>query len=412
MKLLNIFLSILILLLAVAAAVFSFFLYEKRDKMIDGWGKMAEAVSSSAASLDKGSGTEVAKELSVENLGHDKYDDLATKLPKLKEHADNVITERDDMAKALRNIAETSEMDNVQALSEFTSLKNYKTNSDKVVAKVKSNVARQNDILRQLCSTASQINADITVSGLKGSNYTSEFEKFNGKIRVAKARISDAAQQFKSIFSIAGGKGGLDFTDSTYKASAGKVASAVRALKNQYNQSRSALRSESARVASLQGTIKSKDGLISGLHKDINKKELEIKRLNNIIRGDTKGSGMVESPWENGSDEARRAVQGKIIKVDRKYGFVVVDLGTGTTVKQKIGTKVNYASPLIPVNATMIVARDIESTDGKYVGEIKLIKIHEDCSIANVISTAKGKGVAVGDTVFFSGAQIAAMKKK
>ena len=39
MKILNIFLSILILLLAAAVAVFSFFLYEKRDKMIDGWGE-------------------------------------------------------------------------------------------------------------------------------------------------------------------------------------------------------------------------------------------------------------------------------------------------------------------------------------------------------------------------------------
>ena len=411
MKLLNIFLSVLILLLAVAAAVFSFFLYEKRDKMIDGWEKMAKAVNRSAASLDKGSGTEVAKELSVENLGHDKYDDLATKLPKLKAHADNIIAERDDMAKALRNIATTSEMDNVQALSEFTSLKNYKINSNAVVDKVKSNVQRQNDILQRLCSAASELKVDITVSGLKGSNYGNEFEKFDDKIKIAMSRIDDAQNQFKSIFSTADGSGSLDFSDNSYKSSTGKVASTVRALKDKYNQSKKDLLSKDARVASLQGTIKSKDGLISGLHKDINKKEMEIKRLGNIIRGD-KDSGVVETPWPNGSDDARRAVQGKIIKVDRKYGFVVVDLGTGTTVKQKIGTKINYASPLIPVNATMIVARDIESTNGKYIGEIKLIKIHEDCSIANVISSAKGKGVAVGDTVFFSGAQVATMKKK
>jgi hypothetical protein len=411
MKLLNIFLSILILLLAAAVAVFSFFLYEKRDKMIDGWGKMADAVNKAAASLDKGSGTEVAKELSPEELAHDKYDDLAKKLPKLKEHADNVITERDDMAKALRNIAETSEMDNLQGLSEFTSLKSYKTNANGVVNKVKSNTERQNDILRRLCSSASKLKADLTVSGLKGSNYTSEFAKFNSKINIAQARISDSERQFRSIYSLADGKGGLNFSDSSYKSSIGKVTSTVRALKNKYNEARSSLRSESARVSSLQSTIKSKDGLIRGLHKDIKKKELEIKRLGMIISGD-KNSGRIDSPWENGSDEARRAVQGKIIKVDRKYGFVVVDLGTGTTVKQKIGTKTNYASPLIPVNAKMIVARNIESTDGEYIGEIQLIKIHEDCSIANVVSTAKGKGVAVGDTVFFSSAQIAAMKKK
>lgn len=411
MKFVNILLSILILLLAAATAVFSFFLYEKRDKMIDGWGKMAEAVNSSAASLDKGSGTTVAKELSPQELAHDKYDDLAGKLPKLKAHADSIIAERDDMAKALKNIAETSEMDNVQAVSEFTSLKNYKKNANAVVNKVKSNVQQQNNILQKLCSTASQLNVDLTVSGLKGSNYNNEFQKLDTKVKITKSRINDSQRQLTNIFSTAGGNGGLDFSDQSYKASTGKVASAVRGLKNKYDQSQRSLRSENARVASLKNTISHRDGRISGLTKILKKKELEIKRLNIIISGD-KGNTVIESPWENGSKEARRAVQGKIIKVDRKYGFVVVDLGTGTTVKQKIGKKTNYANPVIPVNAKMIVARNIESADGKYIGEIKLIKIHEDCSIANVISTVNGKGVAVGDTVFFSGDQINAMSKK
>ncbi|MCK4982155.1 MAG: hypothetical protein KAS17_04475, partial [Victivallaceae bacterium] len=378
---------------------------------IKGWEKMAHAVSSSAASLDEGSGTEVAKTLSTENLGHDKYDDLDAKLPKLKEHADNVITERNDMATALRKIAETSEMDNVKAVSEFQSLENYKTNINAVVGKVDSNVKRQNNILRRLCTTAGLLNADLDFNGLKSSNYNNEFKKLDNKVKVVKARIVDADRQFKSIFSSAGGSGRLDFSDSSYRSSTGKVASAVRGLKNRYNQSKSALKSEGAKVVSLQNTVKARDGRIGGLNKILKKKILEIKRLNNIISGG-KGGGVIDSPWENGSKEARRAVQGKIIKVDRKYGFVVVDLGTGTTVKQKIGKKTNYASPVLPVNAKMIVARDIESTDGKYIGKIKLIKIHEDCSIANVISTIQGKGVAVGDTVFFSGAQIDAMSKK
>jgi hypothetical protein len=411
MKVLNIFLSILILLLAAASAVFSFFLYEKRDTMIKGWEKMAHAVSSSAASLDEGSGTEVAKTLSAENLGHDKYDDLDAKLPKLKEHATNVITERNNMATALRKIAETSEMDNVKAVSEFQSLKNYKTNINAVVSKVDSNVRRQGATLRAICSTAKNLNVDLTVNALKSSNYNSELGKFDKKIKVVKNRLSDADRQFKNIFSVADGSGRLDFSDSSYKSSTGKVVSAVRGLKNRFNESKSALKSEGAKVVSLQNTVKARDGRISGLNKILKKKILEIKRLGIIIAG-KEGGGAIESPWENGSKEARRAVQGKIIKVDRKYGFVVVDLGTGTTVKQKIGTKMNYASPVFPVNATMIVARDIESANGKYIGEIKLIKIHEDCTIANVVSTVQGKGVAVGDTVFFSGAQIDAMSKK
>ncbi len=372
---------------------------------------MALAVNRSAANLDKGSGTQVAKVLTVESLGHDKYDDLDNKLPKLKEHAGNIVAERDDMAIALRKIAETSEMDNLQPLEKFTALESYKANASAVVSKVESNTERQSDIIQKLCSAAKDIDLDLTVSALKGSNYGSELGKFSNKVKVVKSRIKDANNQFRSIFAIAEGAGGLDFSDDSYKSSTEKVVRSVRELNDKYTQSKNDLKSEGAKIARLQDTIKAKDGHVDELNENIKKKVLEIKRLRNIINGG-KGGIAIISPWEDGSVESRRAVQGKIIKVDRKYGFVVVDLGTGTTVKQKIGNKTNYPNPMIPVNAKMIVARNIESKNGEFVGEIKLIKVHEDCSIANVISSVKGKGIAVGDTVFFSGAQIDAMSKK
>ncbi len=410
MKVLNIFLSILILLLAVASAVFSFFLYEKRGQLVDGWEKMARTINSSAVNLDKGSGTEVAKVLSVEGLGHDKFADLDSKLPKLPEHAGKVIAERDDMAAAIKRIAETVEMDDVKDLPAFQGLGSYKTNTNAVVSKVESVTRRQKDTLEQVCRIANKLKADLTVNGLRGSNYSNELSKFDKRVSFTKSRISDADRQFKNIFSAAGGSSRLDFSDSSYKSATGDVVNAVRALKRKFIQANDTIRTRDASVAELQNTIKSKDGHIAGLNKTIKKNILEIKRLERIITGDR--GGVAIKPWANGSTEARRAVQGKIIKVDRKYGFVVIDLGTGTTVKQKIGKKMNYPNPLIPVNAKMVVARNIESSDGEFIGEIKLIKIHEDCSIANVISTVKGKGVAVGDTVFFSSAQIAAISKK
>ena len=410
MKILNIFLSILILLLAVASAVFSYFLYEKRTQLVSGWEKMAQAVNSSAVNLDKGSGTEVAKELSKENLGHDKYDELDKRLPKLKEHAEKIISERDELANALRKIGRTSEVDNLQSLDEFKKLATYKKNANSVVAKVDSNARQQTAILNKICSTASNIGVDLRTSALKGSGYRNELGKLDSKIRTVKSRISNCDRQFKTIYSITGGTSPLNFKDSSYKSSISKVTSSVRDLRKKYDRSQSSLRSKDATVRSLKNTVTQRDGRIDGLNKKITKQTLEIKRLNNIIMGGD--AGRVIDPWEDGSTESRRAVQGKIIKVDRKYGFVVVDIGNNTKVKQKIGKKTNYAYPMIPVKSKMIIARDIESSDGEYIGEIELVKINDDCSIANVISTVKGKGVAVGDTVFFSSAQIKAMGKK
>ncbi len=411
MKVLNVFLSLLILLLAVASAVFSFFLFEKREQLVRGWEKMAMAINTAAASLDNGSGTEVAKTLAVKELGHDKFGELDNKLPKLQEHAGKIATERNDMAAALRKIAETVELDNLEPLAKFMELSSYAANARAVVGKVEGTVSRQNDILQQLCDVAKKLKADLTVSALKGDNYSSELGKLDSRISAVHTRIKNDDSQFENIFSIAGGSSALDFGDSAYQASTAKVVGAVRDLKDKYVQSGEALKAQGNKVTSLQGKIKAQDGRITGLNEIISKKILEIKRLNIIISG-SDNPNIIVNPWENGSGEARRAVQGKIIKVDRKYGFVVVDLGTGTTVKQRIGKKINYVNPVIPADAAMIVARNIESADGEYIGEIKLIKIHDDCSIAHVISAAKGKGIAVGDTVFFSSAQIAAMDKK
>ena len=411
MKILNIFLSILILLLAVASAVFSYFLYEKRTQLVSGWEKMAQAVNSSAVNLDKGSGTEIAKDLSKENLGHDKYDELDKRLPKLKEHAANIIAERDELANALRKIGKTSEVDNLQSVDGFKKLATYKKNANAVVAKVNSNARQQTATLNKICNTASKIGVDLRVSALKGSGYNRELGKLDSKINTVKTRISNSDRQFKTIYSITGGTSPLNFSDRSYKSSISKVTSSVRDLRKKYDRSQSSLRSKDATVRSLKNTITQRDGRIDGLNKLMKKKILEIQRLNRIITGDTGGSKVFD-PWEDGSTEARRAVQGKIIKVDRKYGFVVIDIGANTKVKQAIGTKTNYAYPMIPVKSKMIIARDIDTSDGEYIGEIELVKINDDCSIANVISTTKGKGVAVGDTVFFSSAQIKAMGKK
>jgi uncharacterized coiled-coil DUF342 family protein len=410
MKILNIFLSILILLLAVASAVFSYFLYEKRTQLVSGWEKMAQAVNSSAVNLDKGSGTEVAKELSKENLGHDKYDELDKRLPKLGEHTTKIISERDELANALRKIGQTSEVDNLQSLDKFKELASYKTNADAVVAKVNSNTRQQTATLNKICNTASKIGVDLRISALKGSSYSSELGKLDSKISMVKRRISDSDRQFKTIYSVTGGTSPLNFSDSAYKGSINKVVSSVRDLRKKYDRSQSSLRSKGNLVSNLKNTVKQRDGRIDGLNKLMKKKIVEIQRLNRIITGAT--DSKVIDPWEDGSTEARRALQGKIIKVDRKYGFVVVDIGKNTKIKQAIGTKTNYAYPMIPVKSKMIVARDIDSSDGEYIGEIELVKINDECSIANVISTAKGKGVAVGDTVFFSSSQIKAMGKK
>ena len=101
MKVANIILSILILIMALASAAFSYFLFEKRDVLVNGWGKMATAIHNTSKTLDTRSATNVASKLTPAELSHEKYGELDSKLQKLTDQSRKVILERDELVKHL-----------------------------------------------------------------------------------------------------------------------------------------------------------------------------------------------------------------------------------------------------------------------------------------------------------------------
>jgi hypothetical protein len=413
MKVINVLLSILILLLAAASAVFSYFLFEKRKQLVMGWEKMATTMNQTAAELDKGSGTKVASKLSADSLGHNKYAELEQKLPELKKQAAAVIKQRDELSTAIRKIASIVEMQNIANLDEFKKLATYPANKTRVVRFVEEVKARQDDTIQMICSTARTVGVSISADDLKGSDYASSYRKLDSKIKGIKGRFNNYQSYFYRIANIVGAPR-PNFSDNQYYSSIKNVTNYVQKLKNNYNSNVRALASAKSKVNSLNGVIRTKNGQIAGLNKTVDVKEDEIKRLRVIISGGPgKDATKVVKVWQPGSPESRRAVQGKVIDVNRKYGFVVVDLGSKTLVKQKIGKKINEVNPVIKNNVDMIVARGLETKNGEYIGKIKLVKIHDNCAIANVVPGSTGeKKVRVGDTVYFSNEQIAQMMGK
>ncbi|MBO4632415.1 MAG: hypothetical protein J5858_10870, partial [Lentisphaeria bacterium] len=93
MIVLNRVINILILLAAIAAVVFSYFLFSKREKLVNGWSQMATAINTAAKTLDDGgaSGTSAARDLDAEKLKHTNYEQLGQALPKLKDNVSKII---------------------------------------------------------------------------------------------------------------------------------------------------------------------------------------------------------------------------------------------------------------------------------------------------------------------------------
>ena len=57
MRVVNRIVNILVLVFAIAAVVFSYLLFNKREKLVSGWEQMAQTIIQTAKNLDAKSGT-------------------------------------------------------------------------------------------------------------------------------------------------------------------------------------------------------------------------------------------------------------------------------------------------------------------------------------------------------------------
>ena len=410
MKIINIILSILILLLAVASAVFSYFLFEKREQMVKGWEKMAVTVNQASAELDKGSGTNIAKLLSPELLSHEKYAELDKNLTQLTQQAQKVVQQRDDLGSTIRKIATVTEMKNIPNADDFMKLDAYAGAKKNVLDWIGESKERQDGTIKMICETGARLGVSMTPDALRTPEYSSEMRKLDTKIMAVQSRITSYNDSFTQLAQTLGSSS-TDFSDSGYSNSIKSIADAAQKVKDDLSSAQSSLQSTKNQLASLQSTVKGKESSIQNLQKDLKGKEDQIAKLKLIINptGTLKDDFKL---WSEGSPEARMAVQGKIIDINKKYGFVVVDLGSNTKVEQPIGNKINPVNPKITSNLDMVVARGLEGDNTQYVGRIKIIKVHDNCSIANVIPGSTGdREVKIGDTVYLSSDAVAAMSK-
>lgn len=395
MKITNIILSIIILLLAIALAVSSFFLYEKREIMLNGWEKLTTTINETASELDKKSGTKLAEDLTQDKLHHTNYANLDDQLKKLNEGAAALIKQRDNLANTLIEVARIVEANNVPAEEALTKLATSSDSAKDVVTQANLFRARRDAVLNSLVRSGRLIGVAINVNDLKSGNSAKVFKAFDDKINALKAQLAAYEKTSREIGRIAGAN--LTFNANTYRTSLVKLQSSVNALKDKYNAAQRSLNAANSKINQLNNTVKQRDQRISNLNSTINKKNTEVKQLKRALGLE---ADAVVNPWTDGSKDSRLAVKGKVIEVNEKFGFYVVDIGNNTLVDQQIGNRINKINPKIEPNMKLTVARNMNSPEVKFITKGKITNVADDCSIIEV--TENSNKVQVGDDIFFA----------
>ena len=401
MVILNRIINILILLAAIAAVVFSYLLFSKREKLVDGWAQMATAISNTAKTLDDGgtSGTSAARDLTEEKLKHTNYEQLGQALPKLKENVSKIVAQRNELADTMQTSAARLSIQGIDAknLKNIASYKDQERIFTNGVQQFRSN---RDTISKEYAQTLNKFGANISPNDLNDPR------KFRSAINSGNIKVTEAIDRrntyasYLSRITQAIGVPAPKVSGPAYNAELNRALRGVQAKNSELRTVKSQLAAEKRRTEQLSQQIAGHRKTIALRNESIQKKDKEIKNLTNILNKD----GSIELPKKlltSKDPECYKYVKGVIEYIDKDYGFVTVNIGKHYTFVQHYGIKQNRVLFPLEPGKEMTVARNADSSNPLFIGKIRVTKVEENSSICNVIS-GKPELVQEGDMVFFS----------
>ena len=408
MRVVNRIVNILVLVIAIAAVVFSYLLFNKREKLVSGWEQMAQTINQTAKNLDAKSGTKLAVELSSEKLNHKQFNktdlsELEKALPKLPEGAKKIIAQRDALAEALNQVGKYAEINDVKT-ADLEKLDTSAAKQQQIVSGAKRTADRNAGIFNDYVRISGSAGANTSVGELK-KNPTEVARKFTNAVNAMKNRINVYNQNFAQIARTVGAPapqlGGNNYADALKKLQQG-----VNKMRDDLNKTRRELAQVKRERDQKINEGKNKDKRINDLNATIRQKDAEIKKLSLLLNPD---GGLPPSDMEHYSKN-----QGKVEQVNSRWGFVVLNLGAKIPVVKKFKkeSKVLYMD-LLP-GYTITVARNLATDKPQFIAKVVVTQVGDNYAVANIDKASipsEELSVQPGDAVYFTTEDTAANLK-
>ena len=401
MVILNRVVNILILVAAIVAVVFSYLLFSKREKLVNGWAQMASAITTAAKTLDDGgaSGTTAVKDLPEAKLKHTNSDDLGLVLPKLKDNISKIIVQRNDLSKSMQDAASKLSIAGVDSKN-IKSVTAYK-DQERIFLKGVGDFRKLRDtVSKEYSNTFRKFGASVSSSDLNNpKKYSDAINKGNALVQDVLDR-RDSYAKFLVKIAKAAGVMAPNVRSSGYSAALEKTVSDVKKKTAEFNETKKKLAIEQRKNKQLSAQLEKQRKTMNSINALRSANEKEIKRLNNILSKD--GSLKIPKKELTAKDpECYRYVRGVIEYIDKDYGFVTINIGSHYSFVQDIGIKKNRVLFPLQPGKIMTVVRNPDSATPLFIGKIVVAKVEETSSVCNLIS-GKSETLQEGDVVFFN----------
>ena len=408
----NKFLNIMVFILAVAAVVFGCMLFLKREELRKRGDTMATMINRVAGILDRNSGSEVSKKLSTSKLEldptlspsaaanskislyHDNYKNLSTVLKSFENQAEDIIKQRDILSTTLHNIVSSLEIpqDDNFAPMEFESIKTYEEKKEELLAKIKKVDERDNALMDQLVNSGGVIGYSTTVDAFKDlEEYATPLEEFGQKVEALKKRsdtYNDYIVEFCNILELP--QPTLDGDD--YDDALASVKTGIQGVKTEFEATKQDLKDTKNKLATTQDQL---NATIAENDK-IKAENVDLKDKIEILVGKKRADNPMDIP----DDILVKKLKGNILKVNKKWDFVIIDIGKkAENNKLILGNEDNPVERIVALQEgkIMTVARG-----NKFLGKIKIIRVNDRCAIADILEAANVSSIEQGDRVYFA----------
>jgi len=415
---LNRVVNIVILVLAIAAVVFGTMLFKKREELRFRGDKMANMINAVAGVLDSKSETAYQKMLVPTKLEldsakdpanaeknrkislyHDNYINLETVLAPFKKQAQEIILQRDILGQSLRQVTEALEIRETFGDQHFQSLSLYEANKDKVIEYAKKINTRDDAMAEQIARSAGVIGFSVQPSILKNlDEYAGPLEEFGQKVDALKKRSDAYGSNLSRVCQI------LQLPSpalegESYNGALSNIITGVQQVKDEFESTKTQLAQTKAELDETKDRLRQTEEKFAKLKKDYDKVKLELE---NLLGGDTKVAG----PGGDSKTQFIKNLKGTVIEVNRKWDFVVIDLGEKNPmdIPTRDG-KVKRIDVPLPPSSIMTAARN-----DSYLGKIKVIRVNPNCAIADILPEERKSEIQVGDQVFFGEGAFAEMQ--
>ena len=364
---LNKALNILILILACFAVGFGVTLFKKREELKRHAEDMAKIVN--------------------EVVGVHEGQDLKAVMASFKEKTNNVIDQREKLGATLSEVLVRLDVPAGEKFdaAAFKSLDTYLEKDKELLEIIDKVNERDNAIVDQVASAAELAGGSIDPQALKSlDDYTTPLDSFTSIVQGLKDRADAYAatiSELCGVFDVSAPS--LDGDD--YLTALDTVKSEIQVQKDELEQTKVDLQASKEKLAEKEEALEAEIAKLETAKTEI---ESLKEKLANFIDVDTPET-------EETDYDFQKNLEGKILRVNQKWGFVVIDLGTEN--KMLVGKNKTEKTVPLKEDVDMDVARG-----SKFVGQIHIVKVAENCAIGDIVPDTLSGQMEPGDKVFFA----------